>query len=976
MLSLSLLVLLSLATWGAADQIIYTDDALSNGWQDWSWGSTLNYSATNIKEDASSLFVNSTAWAALSLKSSGTIQGFAGLRFDIAGDNPPIQFYIQSTTDNDQSVTIPLTTLGTSVNSSAFTSLLLDFSALPPAGGPLALGDGAVYNIDNIILVDSITVTPQFLSAEPIGVNVIAVTGQGDIDYSSVQVKLNGKSINITSIETVPTVDVSSSLVITTDTAGNETSFSYTIPAATSGSINQHVSFPINERIYGVNFPTDADYISHLGVTISRKGGNAETAYNPFGDFTNAGNDWYFENRAADDADEWLEWVQGADSQAILLIPALDWVSKDATSYSYPKTVYSDQAAFDPYNADAGNGKFANGSWVTPPDPSLVYAPWNVSAAREYLTGLVNKPQVVTIDNEIEIASNTHQDMHPIPFGYDEILERVLNFSTMAKEVLPTVEVAAPSTCAWWYYWTSVVGEPDKVAHNGSDFLPWFLQQMAAHEETTKQRLLDTLDIHYYYAADTSSNNDSAKALRLRLSRSLWDPTYIDESWISGPASNSQPNPDRVMLIPRMQTLIQENYPGTKLSIGEFSSTEDTDLTGGLLTVDMLGIFGQHKLDQATYWETPDEKGPIGLAYWLFRGYGTLFGSNSAQVSIPSLNPDLLGVYAGTNAQHNNATLVVVNKDPDSPVALHLAGLPAGHYFLRHFARFIWVYFLRSSDIRKYSHGPAPPYALVTGASDGIGKAVARELYDQGFNLIIHGRREEKTRKVAEELRARGTRDVKYFLASVGDDGLDIPKLLEPFKDLNITFVVNNVGGGSNEAGRIDEYTEADLLRDIRINMLFAFNFTRALLPILRRSSPAQVLFIGSQSAEIRIPRLATYSPPKAFLKQLTRCLSCDERWWTPSNVSFVYVTVGTVVTNAMRTTPHIFNPTSERFAKALVARVGCAEDEYTAWAPHVLQMWSMKLLGDSFIEVYAASTIKEIIETRAKYFDEDKKTA
>ena len=65
--------------------------------------------------------------------------------------------------------------------------------------------------------------------------------------------------------------------------------------------------------------------------------------------------------------------------------------------------------------------------------------------------------------------------------------------------------------------------------------------------------------------------------------------------------------------------------------------------------------------------------------------YGTLFGSHSAEVSIPSLDPDLLGVYAGTNAHHNNATLVVVNKDPVNPVALHLAGLPAGHFFMRHF---------------------------------------------------------------------------------------------------------------------------------------------------------------------------------------------------------------------------------------------------------------------------------------------------
>lgn len=69
-----------------------------------------------------------------------------------------------------------------------------------------------------------------------------------------------------------------------------------------------------------------------------------------------------------------------------------------------------------------------------------------------------------------------------------------------------------------------------------------------------------------------------------------------------------------------MKQLIAINYPGTKLSLSEWSSGADTDITGGLLAVDALGIFGRYGLDSATYWATPDEKGPVGLAYWLYRG--------------------------------------------------------------------------------------------------------------------------------------------------------------------------------------------------------------------------------------------------------------------------------------------------------------------------------------------------------------------
>jgi len=73
-----------------------------------------------------------------------------------------------------------------------------------------------------------------------------------------------------------------------------------------------------------------------------------------------------------------------------------------------------DQKAFDPYNADAGDGLLPNGTAVSPPpDPMNAYVPWNTTAAKTWLAGLKNKPLLVAVDNEIEIAHSTHQDMHP-----------------------------------------------------------------------------------------------------------------------------------------------------------------------------------------------------------------------------------------------------------------------------------------------------------------------------------------------------------------------------------------------------------------------------------------------------------------------------------------------------------------------------------------------------------------------------------
>ncbi|KAJ7752639.1 glycoside hydrolase family 44-domain-containing protein [Mycena metata] len=700
-----------LVAWAVADDItVYTDAALAAGWENWSWSSDINFEATDLFEGTSSISVNSEAWSALSVKLEGTFPTYQGLRFDIAAH---LTITISSSVDGTTSPNILLSDLSNAITSDAFTSLLIDFRNLPGSGAALgngtwdritwqAGGNGDVYHIDNIIVVESIIIPPLFLSAEPLAANTLAVTTQGDVDFSTFAVSLNGKSIKVVNTTTYNPPDtpaksityltlasnfVPGTLLIDTGVPnGGNSTFSFTLPAVQYLSFVQQVNFPISPLIYGVNFPTDASYIQNLGVTMSRWGGNAVTAYNPTGQFTNAGNDWFFENRVASppDADDWVGWVQGAGSQALLTVPALDWVSKDATSYSYPATEYPGQASFDPFLANAGNGFYPNGSSVLPvPNQANVYTPWNTSMAQAWLKGLANKPQLVAIDNEMEIASSTHQDMHPVPFGYDEELARMLNYSIAIKEALPDVKIAAPSTCAWWFYWTSDIGYTDNAAHNNMDFLPWFLQQMAAAEKTAGKRLLDYLDIHYYYAADTSSNNDTAKALRLRQSRSLWDYSYVDESWIGVDPQNHQWNPDTVALIPRFRTLIDIYYPGTKLSISEFSSTLDTDITGGLLTVDMLGIFGQQKLDSATYWVTPDELGPVGLAYWLFRGSGVHFGANSAQVNLASPNYNTQGVYAAT--ENGKLSVVIVNKNPDTPITFALANMPFGSYFVRHF---------------------------------------------------------------------------------------------------------------------------------------------------------------------------------------------------------------------------------------------------------------------------------------------------
>ncbi len=135
------LVALLVATAVKSDQDIYVDDTLSGGWGNWGWGSVINWAATDLKVGTSSISAVSDAWAAVSLKDPDTFSSYAGLKFDIAADPATLQMYFQGTNDGAQSSNIPLSSLSNKINPTSFTTVVIDFSALPPSGS--ALGPGA-----------------------------------------------------------------------------------------------------------------------------------------------------------------------------------------------------------------------------------------------------------------------------------------------------------------------------------------------------------------------------------------------------------------------------------------------------------------------------------------------------------------------------------------------------------------------------------------------------------------------------------------------------------------------------------------------------------------------------------------------------------------------------------------------------------------------------------------------------------------
>jgi uncharacterized repeat protein (TIGR01451 family) len=444
---------------------------------------------------------------------------------------------------------------------------------------------------------------------------------------------------------------------------------------------------PISPYIYGMNF-SDEDLADELGLPVRRRGGNSTTRYNWQIDVHNVGSDWYYENIPGDNAyspslpdgsasDLFVEQDRRTGTESILTMPLIGWTPKPgASSHPYDcgfkVSVYGPQDSVDPWDTGCGNG-MQGGVPITGNDPADTSIPITTTFVTSWINHLTNKygtaanggVMFYNLDNEPMLWNCTHRDVHPAPVSYDEMRDRTYNYGAAIKAADPTARTLGPVTWGWCAYLYSAADGcgpgSDRASHSDMDFTPWYLQQMAAYEQANGVCILDYLDLHYYPQADgvalSPAGNAQTQALRLRSTRSLWNPTYQDESWISDTTD------DPVQLIPRMKQWVADNYPGTQLAITEYSWGALDHINGALAQADVLGIFGREGLDLATLWGPPDADQPAAYAFRMYLNYdglGSAFGETSVHAA--SADQGQLAIYAAQRDGDAALTLMVINK--------------------------------------------------------------------------------------------------------------------------------------------------------------------------------------------------------------------------------------------------------------------------------------------------------------------------
>ncbi len=173
--------------------------------------------------------------------------------------------------------------------------------------------------------------------------------------------------------------------------------------------------------------------------------------------------------------------------------------------------------------------------------------------------------------------------------------------------------------------------------------------------------------------------------------------------------------------------------------------------------------------------------------------------------------------------------------------------------------------------------GASRGYALVTGASSGIGAAIARQLAEKGHPLVLVARRRDRLDALATELTAAHGRPCHVLAQdlSAPDAGERVLEFVGA-KDLRVEVLVNNAGYGMQ--GRFVEMSMPDVARMIQLNVVALTDLTQRFARAMAASGGGYVLNVASAAAFLPSPYVSAYAATKAYVKNFSEALRFELR--------------------------------------------------------------------------------------------------
>jgi uncharacterized protein (DUF2141 family) len=470
-------------------------------------------------------------------------------------------------------------------------------------------------------------------------------------------------------------------------------------------TVNRH---PIDPRIYGASFASPAA-ITDLGLTLNRWGGNRSTRYNWQMEFGNTAKDYFFENLdeagafGIGTADSFCDTTRAAGAQPILTIPMIGWTAKDTTNCSFSVLKYGAQDAIDPFNTDCGNGLQLGVPFdhdpndSSQPAPSTFEAQWIQHLIVLFHSAANGGIRYYSLDNEPSLWNSSHRDIHPLPVSYDEAWNAMADYGAAIRAEDPGAVITGPEEWEWVALFDSQQdweanssADRNAPAHQGLDYIAYLLKKANEYEHAPGgKRILDVLTIHYYAQGNLAVGGpeinefsdvitSDMQLLRNRSTRALWDPDYVDQSWMGSttyPGTGTLLNGGKPHLIPELKRYVAAYYPGTQVGLTEYNWGADNHINGGTAQADILGILGREGADLGVRWQTPPTGSFTYDAFMMYRncdGAHSAFGDSSVSAGGP--DPDHVSVFASVRSSDNKLMVMIINKDgDDTPATVSLS---------------------------------------------------------------------------------------------------------------------------------------------------------------------------------------------------------------------------------------------------------------------------------------------------------------
>jgi len=185
-------------------------------------------------------------------------------------------------------------------------------------------------------------------------------------------------------------------------------------------------------------------------------------------------------------------------------------------------------------------------------------------------------------------------------------------------------------------------------------------------------------------------------------------------------------------------------------------------------------------------------------------------------------------------------------------------------------------------------------YALITGASKGIGKAIACNLATRKKNLLLVARSEDLLKEISTDLSNRYGVDAKFFgIDLTRQDAAECVFDWVTKNNIQIDMLINNAGYGLS--GSFEKYTAAEHAEMMNVNMIALVKLTSLFLPLLKQQSQSYIMNIASSAAYQAVPYLSTYAASKSFVLNFSRALQHELR---KTNISVSCISPGGTDTN------------------------------------------------------------------------------